>query len=113
MRPVRLEMAGFGAFREPTVIDFSDVEYLALVGPTGSGKSTVIDAMCFALYGSVPRYAHQGRVGYVVTSGAAEARVSFTFDAGGRRYTAVRVVRRKPDGKAVTREARLEAARAD
>ncbi|HYH50620.1 MAG TPA: SMC family ATPase, partial [Acidimicrobiia bacterium] len=110
MRPVRLEMAGFGAFREPTVIDFSDVEYVALVGPTGSGKSTVIDAMCFALYGSVPRYAHQGRVGYVVTSGAAEARVSFTFDAGGRRYTATRVVRRKPDGKAVTREARLEAA---
>ena len=113
MRPVRLEMAGFGAFREPTVIDFSDVEYLALVGPTGSGKSTVIDAMCFALYGSVPRYAHQGRVGYVVTSGAAEARVSFTFDAGGRRYTAARVVRRKPDGKAVTREARLEVATGD
>ena len=113
MRPVRLEMAGFGAFREPTVIDFSDVDYLALVGPTGSGKSTVIDAMCFALYGSVPRYAHQGRVGYVVTSGAAEARVSFTFDAGGRRYTAARVVRRKPDGKAVTREARLEVAAAD
>jgi exonuclease SbcC len=106
-------MAGFGAFREPTVIDFSDVDYLALVGPTGSGKSTVIDAMCFALYGSVPRYAHQGRVGYVVTSGAAEARVGFTFDAGGRRYTAVRVVRRKPDGKAVTREARLEVAGAD
>jgi DNA repair protein SbcC/Rad50 len=113
MRPVRLEMAGFGAFREPTVIDFSDVDYLALVGPTGSGKSTVIDAMCFALYGSVPRYAHQGRVGYVVTSGAAEARVSFTFDAGGRRYTAARVVRRKPDGKAVTREARLEVADAE
>jgi exonuclease SbcC len=113
MRPVRLEMAGFGAFREPTVIDFSDVDYLALVGPTGSGKSTVIDAMCFALYGSVPRYAHQGRVGYVVTSGAAEARVSFTFDAGGRRYTAARVVRRKPDGKAATREARLEVASTD
>ena len=106
-------MAGFGAFREATVIDFSDVEYVALVGPTGSGKSTVIDAMCFALYGSVPRYAHQGRVGYVVTSGAAEARVSFTFDAGGRRYTATRVVRRKPDGKAVTREARLEVAGVD
>jgi exonuclease SbcC len=113
MRPVRLEMAGFGAFREATVIDFSDVDYLALVGPTGSGKSTVIDAMCFALYGSVPRYAHQGRVGYVVTTGAAEARVSFTFDAGGRRYTAARVVRRKADGKAVTREARLEVASAD
>jgi exonuclease SbcC len=106
-------MAGFGAFRDPTVIDFSDVDYIALVGPTGSGKSTVIDAMCFALYGSVPRYSHQNRVGYVVTSGAAEARVSFTFDADGRRYTAARVVRRRPDGKAVTREARLEVATGD
>src|SRR5260221_5812422 len=113
MRPVRLEMAGFGAFRDPTVIDFSDVDYIALVGPTGSGKSTVIDAMCFALYGSVPRYSHQNRVGYVVTSGAAEARGSFTFDADGRRYTATRVVRRRPDGKAVTREARLQFATGD
>jgi exonuclease SbcC len=108
VRPVRLQMKGFGAFREPEEIDFSDIDYVALVGPTGSGKSTVIDAMCFALYGCVPRYGDQRRVGYVVTTGAGDARVSFTFDAGGRRYTATRVVQRKPDGKALTREARLE-----
>ena len=56
MRPVRLEMDGFAAFREPTVVDFAGAEYFALVGPTGAGKSTVIDAMTFALYGSVPRW---------------------------------------------------------
>lgn len=108
MRPLRLQLKGFGAFREPEDIDFSGIDYLALVGPTGSGKSTVIDAMCFALYGAVPRYADQRRVGYIVTTGATEARVSFTFESGGRRYVATRVVQRKPDGRAVTREARLE-----
>ena len=43
MRPLRLRMKGFGAFRDETEIDFSDVELVALVGNTGSGKSTVID----------------------------------------------------------------------
>ncbi len=39
----------------PTV-DFADADLFALVGSTGSGKSTVIDAVTFALYGSVARY---------------------------------------------------------
>ena len=49
MRPVRLTMDGFASFREPTVVDFTGAEYFALVGPTGAGKSTVIDAITFAL----------------------------------------------------------------
>ena len=55
MRPVLLEMFGFASFREHTVVRFDDVEYFALVGPTGAGKSTVIDALAFALYGTVAR----------------------------------------------------------
>jgi len=55
MRPILLDMNGFASFREPTQVDFTDADFFALVGPTGSGKSTVIDAMTFALYGSVPR----------------------------------------------------------
>ena len=56
MRPLRLELEGFGTFRDHTEIDFSGLDLVALVGPTGSGKSTVIDAVTFALYGSVARY---------------------------------------------------------
>ncbi|NHB85087.1 AAA family ATPase [Tessaracoccus sp. HDW20] len=57
MRPIRLEMNGFASFRAETVVDFEGADYFALVGPTGAGKSTVIDAMVFALFGSAPRWA--------------------------------------------------------
>ncbi len=110
MRPVRLEVSGFGVFREPTTIDFEDADFFALVGPTGSGKSTVIDAICFALYGSVPRYDDRRLVAPIITMGAQEARVALTFDVGGERYIAARVVRRTKTGGA-TPEARLERVR--
>ena len=48
MRPLRLDLHGFTVFREPTTVDFSEADFFALVGPTGSGKSTILDAMCFA-----------------------------------------------------------------
>jgi exonuclease SbcC len=110
MRPVRLELSGFGAFREPTTVDFEGADFFALVGPTGSGKSTVIDAVCFALYGSVPRYDDRRLIAPIVTMGALEAKVSLLFDVGGERYIAARVVRRTKTG-ATTPEARLERVR--
>ena len=56
-------------------------------------KSTIIDAICFALYGSVPRYGDERLVGRVVSVGGNEAKVSLTFDVAGSRYHATRVVR--------------------
>ena len=107
MRPLRLEMSGFSAFAEPTVVDFADVELSAFVGPTGAGKSSVIDAMTFALYGAVARY-DQRTVAPVINQLATEAKVRFDFELAGTSYTAVRVVRRTKNG-ATTKEARLEA----
>ena len=108
MRPLRLEMAGFSTYAEPTVVDFTDVELAAFVGPTGSGKSSIIDAITFALYGSVARYDEKA-VAPVINQLATEARVRLDFELDGRAYTAARVVRRgKNPQNATTKEARLE-----
>lgn len=107
MRPISLHLEGFAAFREPVDLDFEGLDYFALVGPTGAGKSTVIDAICFALYGSVPRYDDDRIVGKAISLGKTEARVSLTFDIGEQRYRATRVVRIR-NGKASTPEALLE-----
>lgn len=107
MRPIRLELEGFTAFREPTVVDLEGVELFAFTGPTGAGKSSLVDAIVFALYGSVPRYDDRRLVAPAISQGSAEARVRLDFTVDGRLFTAVRVVRRTKTG-ATTKEARLE-----
>lgn len=107
MRPLKLRMKGFGAFREETEVDFEGVELAALVGATGSGKSTIIDGVTFALFGSVARYDNASLVAPVINQLTTAARVSLDFEVGGERYSAVRVVRRTANG-ATTKEARLE-----
>src|SRR4051794_11855961 len=107
MRPVTLEIEGFGAFRDRTVVDFADAELFAIVGATGHGKSTLIDAICFALYGKVPRHP-KGEIAPVMTLGANETKVSFTFEIAGRTYIATRVLRRDGNGKVHTKGRRFE-----
>lgn len=106
MRPEALELEGFTAFRQKTRIEFGDADLFAFTGPTGAGKSSLIDAMIFALYGRVPRLGER-LVEPVITKGRQEARVRLDFALGDDRYTAVRVVRRTKSG-ATTKEARLE-----
>ena len=110
MRPEALEISGFTVFRdrEPsTRLDFADADLFAFTGPTGAGKSSLIDAMIFALYGSVPRLGEKA-VAPVISQGQQDARIRLDFALGERRYTAVRVVRRNSRGTATTREARLQ-----
>ena len=108
MRPLRISMKGFGAFRERTDLDIADVDLVALVGPTGSGKSTIIDAITFALYGTVARYENNRLVAPVINQTSNEARVALDFELDGKVMTAARIVRRTTGGGATTREARLE-----
>ena len=108
MRPLRLDMAGFTVFREETTVDFSDADFFALVGPTGSGKSTVLDGICFALYGTVPRWGGARGIVNALSPSATEARVRLVFESAGERYVATRVVRRDGRGNVKTAGAGLQ-----
>jgi exonuclease SbcC len=55
----RLEVEGFGPFRARQRVDFdafADDGIFLIAGRTGAGKSSILDAVCFGLYGGVPRY---------------------------------------------------------
>ncbi|MET8149870.1 SMC family ATPase [Actinoplanes sp. NPDC049668] len=108
MRPLRLDLAGFTVFRDETTIDFTDADYFALVGPTGSGKSTVLDGICFALYGTVPRWGGTRGIVNALAPSANEARVRLVFESAGSRYVATRVVRRDGRGNVKTAGAGLQ-----
>ena len=92
MRPRRLELHGFTAFRDPQEIDFTNLDLFVITGPTGAGKTSLLDAVALALYGQVPRMGKQG-LGQLVSHGKAEARILLEFAVGGDSY---RVARRLP-----------------
>ena len=58
MRPLQLKLKGINSYREEQVIDFETLTsqgLFGIFGPTGSGKSTILDAMTLALYAKLPR----------------------------------------------------------
>ena len=59
MKLHRLELEGFGPFLDTQLVDFDafvDDGIFLITGRTGAGKSSVLDGVCYALYGGVPRY---------------------------------------------------------
>lgn len=98
MRPVILTMEGFASFRDRAELDFRGIDYFALVGRTGAGKSTVIDALTFALYGTAHRWGHATSIANALAPTANQATVSLLLDVNGHRYHVVREVRRTKQG---------------
>ena len=88
MRPIRLELKGFTSFRDDQAIDFDGLDLFAIAGPTGSGKSSILDAMTYALYGYVDRVGKQ--VGQLVSQGQPRLAVMLEFGVGKDRYRVAR-----------------------
>jgi exonuclease SbcC len=89
LRPEKLTIENFGPFTGRETVDFNALEDIFLItGRTGSGKTTIFDALCFALYGSVPgsRKGHISRLRSDYAGGGAECSVSLLFMVGDRRY---------------------------
>ena len=97
MRPVRLTITAFGPYVKTQTLELDRLGtggiYL-ITGDTGSGKTTIFDAMVYALYGES---SGSGRDPSMLRSkyadGGAETSVSLTFVSGGKEYT----VRRAPE----------------
>jgi exonuclease SbcC len=88
VKPIRLELAGLQSYREKQTVDFEALcggGVFGIFGPTGSGKSTILDAMTLALYGKVER-APKGTQG-IINGAEDRLAVAFTFELGeaGRR----------------------------
>ncbi len=93
MRPIELTLDGFRSYAGTATFNFEGRRLVGIVGPIGSGKSSILDAVAFALYGRTPRR-EAGTKG-VINQRRGEARVALTFSVDGQRWKAVRALRRK------------------
>ncbi|MFF7684202.1 AAA family ATPase [Microbacterium sp. NPDC007973] len=94
MKLHRLELEGFGPFLETQTVDFdafaADGIFL-ITGRTGAGKSSVLDGVCYALYGGVPRYdGAERRLRSDHCAPDDPTRVTLEFSAAGRRWRITR-----------------------
>ncbi len=92
MRPLRVKVKGFTAFADEVDLDFAGLDLFAVTGPTGSGKTSLIQAIPIALYGRTPKVADDLR--QLISPTAEQARFHFEFLARGGRYRISRVIHR-------------------
>ncbi len=107
MRPLRLEINGLTCFRDAVEIDFGALALVAIEGPTGAGKSSLLDAMILALYGIVPRMGAQN-LGELISHGRSGLSVTLDFELRGQRWRVARTLNRKRPSQAILSELVLE-----
>jgi DNA repair protein SbcC/Rad50 len=91
MIPINLRISGFLSYLEPVELDFSAFDLACISGSNGAGKSALLDAITWVLFGQARR-----RDDAIINSRAKAAEVSLDFEYEGNRY---RVQRIKPAGK--------------
>ncbi|MEG2789134.1 MAG: AAA family ATPase, partial [Romboutsia sp.] len=104
MRPIKLELSGLNSYIEKSVIDFEKLTergLFGIFGKTGSGKSTILDAITMAMYGKISRNTKE----YINTN-SEKARISYEFELGSknskRRYLVDRTIERNKTENEIT-----------
>ncbi len=96
MKPVKLTMSAFGSYADEAVIDFSRFDEAGLyliTGNTGSGKTTIFDAITFALYGEASGEVRKGNMlRSMYADEKTPTQVELLFTSGGKEYC----VKRRP-----------------
>ncbi len=88
MEPIRLELRNFSSYRDETV-DFSGITMAALVGHNGAGKSSLLDALTWCLFGEGTKGGKKELDNYI-TRGETEGQVEVQFRLHGATYRVVR-----------------------
>src|SRR5699024_5747433 len=104
VKPIRLIVDGFARYTSRQEVDFEGASLFAIAGPTGAGKTLILDAITFALYGKTPRLTQ--RLESLVSSSRTMLAVDLTFEVATGRYRVVRTI--EPKRTTVAKDIRLE-----
>ncbi len=101
MKPLYLEMEAFCSYAEKTVVDFTKMGngiYL-ISGDTGAGKTTIFDAIMFALYGEVGNGREVSMLHSDFVPKSQDTSVYYTFEVNGEQHRVERTIHFKKDRK--------------
>jgi len=84
MRPLRISIRGLRSYREPCDIDFTGKTLIAIVGDTGAGKSSILEALTYALYNATTW--DDREVKLLIADGMQTMSVELDFQADGKRW---------------------------
>ncbi len=102
MKPLQLTMRAFGPYAGEVTIDFTKLDgrnLFLICGPTGAGKTTILDAMCYALYGETSGDRDGSRMRSDYAGSDAKTEVIFDFMLGEKTYRAYRAPEQTIDKK--------------
>ncbi len=103
MKPITLEFSGFNSFKEKVRIDFEGLlsgGLFGIFGKTGSGKSTIIECMMYALFGKTAKKQNKAEF---INNKSEEAVIDFTFEilenGERKRYNIRRIIKQKKENE--------------
>ncbi len=98
MRPIQLAIEGLRSFRSPAAsIDFTGRDHIAIVGDTGAGKSSILEAITYALYGETTFTAQANQE--LMNDTSTTLRVVLRFQVSGEEWEVARTLKKAGDGK--------------
>ena len=98
MRPIQLAIEGLRSFRSPAAsIDFTGRDHIAIVGDTGAGKSSILEAITYTLYGETTFTAQANQE--LMNDTSTTLRVVLRFQVFGEEWEVARTLKKAGDGK--------------
>ena len=106
MRPLSLRLQAFGSYADEFAIDFARLGHhgvFSITGPTGAGKSTIFDAIVYALYDDLPGFRVNSHIRSQFACRGTRTEVTLEFEAEGRHWVLTRSpAQTRPSGRSAS-----------